>query len=144
LFSFAFVERLLIRILFTSIVLFLSIHLITDFKDNNSLVSLNPNNPIEGWTYDSKVLTFSLQEYALLPYVKIIVNGNIKGSFTGRYVTVSVREGDEVYIDGTYYNLPVPVELLNVSEGLTNPVAGTVYNLNGGIVSLGKVTAGKP
>lgn len=138
--NFIFVERLLIRILFSFIVLFLSIHLINGYKDNSSLTALNPNNPVPDWTYDSMVVIFALQEYSLLPYAKVIVNGSVKGNFTGRYVTVSVRDGDEIDLDGTYYNLPVHIEVMNVSDGLTNPVAGTVYNLNGGLVSLGAVT----
>jgi len=101
-----------------------------------------PSVPVADWTADRQLVTFYLHDYSLLPYVRVVVNGEVKGAFSSRYVTVAVQEGDSLALDGTFYNRPVKVEVLDVSGGVKSPRRGDLIQINGGLVKLGQVAVG--
>ncbi|MFZ5647742.1 MAG: hypothetical protein ACOY30_09020 [Bacillota bacterium] len=137
-----FTETIIVRIVFSVFVIFLSLHLLTDFRSAGGQASESPAAPLQGeWNFESPVVTFYLRDYSLLPHLKVLVNGEVKGAFNNRYVTVEVHPGDVISLDGTYYNRPVNIEVMDVSKGVTSPRSGVVYKLNGNILSLGKVPA---
>ncbi|MFZ5650071.1 MAG: hypothetical protein ACOY4I_04345 [Bacillota bacterium] len=137
-----FSETIIIRVLFSVFVIFLSLHLLTDFRDASGQAGRSPDAPHPGeWSFESPVVTFYLKDYSLLPHLKVIVNGEVKGVFNNRYVTVEVHPGDVISLDGTYYNRQVSIEVLDTSKEVTSPRAGSVYRLNGNILSLGRVSA---
>ncbi|MFZ5632709.1 MAG: hypothetical protein ACOY40_07650 [Bacillota bacterium] len=133
-------QRFFIRLFFTAAILFLSLQIISGYRDTMGYrYARLTGNEAGDWTYGSQVVTFFLQEYALMPYLRVLVNSEVKGVFNNRYVTVAVHEGDSIELDGTFYNRPVSVEVLDVSERVVNPRKGAVLRLHGNMLSLGKV-----
>lgn len=94
-------------------------------------------NP-EGVT-QSPVITLQLKNFSSLPLAKVLVNGEPRGEFRDRYVTVFVREGDLLEVDGTRYNRPLDIEVLDVSKEVIQPAAGTRIRVKGTIGVIGKV-----
>lgn len=134
-----YAERLLVRLLFTSVVLFFSLHIVMVYRDSVSAYS-GPFSAGPGdWPPDSPVVTLFLQDYSLMPYVRVVVNGEVKGAFNHRYVTVAVQDGDSLALDGTFYKRPVRVEIFDVSGGVISPGKGRVITLNGNMAPLGRV-----
>jgi hypothetical protein len=87
----------------------------------------------------SPVVTLQLKNYSTLPLARVLVNGESRGEFRDRYVTVFVREGDVLEVDGTRYNRPLDIEVLDVSREVVLPPAGTRIRVEGNISSLGQV-----
>lgn len=133
-------ERLLARVLFSAVMLFVSLQFFSSYPDTLSEDSRRLAGSGEtDWASGSQVVTFYLVDYSLMPYIRVLVNGEVKGAFDKRYVTVAVREGDSIAIDGVFYARPVSIEVLDVSSGVKNPRKGSVYRINGNIISLGEV-----
>jgi hypothetical protein len=91
----------------------------------------DPRNP---------VITLKLNKYSALPLARLLVNGETAGRFNDRYITVFVREGDLLEIDGTRYDRPFEVEVLNVSRGVVSPVPGATVKVQGTVSAVGKVS----
>lgn len=85
------------------------------------------------------VVTLQLKNFSSLPLAKVLINGEPRGEFRDRYVTVFVREGDVLEIDGTRYNRPLDIEVLDVSREVIMPVAGARITVEGSVSPLGKV-----
>lgn len=90
----------------------------------------DPRNP---------VITLRLNKYSALPLARLLVNGEAAGQFRDRYVTVFVRDGDLLEIDGTRYDRPFEVEVLDVSGKVVSPVPGATFKVNGTVSAIGKV-----
>ncbi len=84
-------------------------------------------------------VTFYLKEYAGLPKLQVLINGESVGKFNDRYVTVQVQEGDLIELDATFYNNPAQIEVLETSAQVVYPKQGQTLKATG-ITSLGKVT----
>lgn len=121
------------RVFFTAVILFFSLQIFSGYRD------MPAENSETHWVSGSQVVTFFLRDYSLMPYVRVLVNGEVKGAFDRKYVTVAVREGDSIAIDGTFYARPVSIEVLDASSAVKNPRVGSVYRLNGSMISLGEV-----
>jgi hypothetical protein len=91
-----------------------------------------------GFLEDS-VLTFQLKNFSSLPLARVLVNGEPRGEFRDRYVTVHVREGDVLEVDGTRYKRPLVIEILDVSGEVVTPTAGSIIRVEGNISFLGRV-----
>ncbi|MDD4237771.1 MAG: hypothetical protein PHT62_04375 [Desulfotomaculaceae bacterium] len=85
------------------------------------------------------VITFQLKNYSTLPLARVLVNGESRGEFRERYVTVFVREGDMLEVDGSRYSRPLDIEVLDVSKEVLVPSAGDHLRVEGGITCLGRV-----
>ncbi|HBV96919.1 MAG TPA: hypothetical protein DEF36_07725 [Desulfotomaculum sp.] len=123
-------------------IIFLSLHLLGGPGQYKSSPDAAPASG-KAWEFsgDEQVITLYLHNYSLLPYLKVLVNNEIRGSFLNRYVTVPVRDGDSIAIDGTFYKEPLTVEVLNVPEAVTRPRSGETILLNGNVASLSNVVA---
>jgi len=133
-------ERLLVRILFTSVVLFFSLQIFTGFNESLSTSgNLYPAKQTADWPTGSPVVTLYLHDYFLMPYLRVVVNGEVKGAFSQRYVTVAVQDGDSLAVDGTFYKRQVRVEVLDVSGGVMSPGKGLILTLSGNVAPLGRV-----
>lgn len=133
-------KRLFLRVFFTLAILFLSLHLITGYQDTIGTGEPQITVPtVTEWTAGSTVITFCLQDFALMPHLRVMVNNQITGSFNNRYFTVAVQEGDSISLDGTFYNMPVNVEVFDASSGVIHPKTGSVLRVYGNVVSLGTV-----
>lgn len=139
-------ERILIRLVVATAVLVMiaQVLLAGDPPDQaaapvTSLEQARPylKNP-EGVT-QSPVVTLQLKNFSSLPLAKVLVNGEPRGEFRDRYVTVFVREGDLLEVDGTRYNRPLDIEVLDVSKEVIQPAAGTRIRVKGTIGVIGKV-----
>jgi hypothetical protein len=69
----------------------------------------------------------------------VLVNGESAGVFSERYVTVFVGEGNTLEIDGTRYNRPFEIEVLDVGRGVAGPQPGLSVKVNGGVCAVGVV-----
>lgn len=133
-----YAERLLVRVIFSAVVLFFSARIIAGYFGPEAAGGGRlEESGISAWTPGSQVITFSLQDYSLMPYVRVLVNDEVRGSFDSRYVTVAVQEGDVIALDGTFYDRPVAVEVMDVSGGVKNPLRGAVYRLDGNVARIG-------
>jgi hypothetical protein len=86
-----------------------------------------------------QVITLQLKNYSLLPMARVLVNDEPQGQFNNRYVTVLVSPGDTIKIDGTRYNRAIDIEVLDVSQEVVFPAAGSKFRVEGNVVSMGKV-----
>lgn len=135
-----YAQSIILRVFFSVVILFFSLNVFSAYMDRPAEMSAPPlGSSVSDWTPGHPVLTLYLQEYTLMPYVRVLVNGEVKGSFRSRYVTVAVQDGDSVSLDGTFYNLPVNIEVLDVSNGIISPGKGSVLTLQGNVINLEKV-----
>jgi hypothetical protein len=88
------------------------------------------------------VITFQLKNYSTLPLARVLVNGESRGEFRDRYVTVFVQEGDMIEVDGSRYSKPLDIEVLDVSKEVLVPSAGDHLHVEGSITCLGRVRLG--
>lgn len=135
-----YTENIILRVFFSLVILFFALNIISVYMDIPAEISgPPPGSAVSDWTPGQPVLTLFLQEYSLMPYVRVLVNGEVKGSFRSRYVTLAVQDGDSVSLDGAFYDLPVNIEVLDVSGGIIRPMKGSVLTLRGNVTHLGKV-----
>lgn len=87
-------------------------------------------------------ITFQLKNYSTLPLARVLVNGESRGEFRDRYVTVFVQEGDVLEVDGSRYSRSFDIVVLDVSEEVLVPSAGTRLRVDGGITRLDRVRLG--
>ena len=133
-------EATISSLLLTFAVIFLSIHVMSNYSfSENPYEPVNTAGTTSDISADTRVITLYLKDYSLLPHMRVLVNGDVRGEFKNRYVTVTVNSGDMISIDGTYYNLPVTVEVLNSSKSVTSPRPGDIFHVKGDIAALGKV-----
>ena len=104
-----------------------------------SLEGPRPNRGNYAGILQSPIITFQLKNFSSLPLARVLVNGEPRGEFRDRYVTVYVREGDVLEVDGTRYKRPLDIEIMDVSGEVIAPVAGTKIRVEGRINSLGRV-----
>ncbi|MDD4335021.1 MAG: hypothetical protein PHY77_05365 [Desulfotomaculaceae bacterium] len=98
-----------------------------------------PQQTAAGRDLNKPVVTFKLKEFISLPQARLLVNGEAAGVFSDRYVTVSVAEGDTLQVDGTRYERPFEIEVLNVSREVTEPQPGFSIKVNGSLGHIGVV-----
>lgn len=135
-------ESVAARLIFSLAIIFLTLHLLGVPGQYNGSPDAAPASG-SSWEFsgDEQVITLYLHDYSLLPYLKVLVNNEVKGTFLNRYVTVPVRNGDSIAIDGTFYKEPLTIEVLNVPMAVTRPRSGETIRLNGNVAGLGKVVA---
>lgn len=80
-----------------------------------------------------------VKNFSSLPLARVLVNGEVRGEFRDRYVTVYVREGDILEVDGTRYKRPLEIEIFDVSGDVLSPAVDTTIRVEGNIYSLGPV-----
>lgn len=85
------------------------------------------------------LVTFQMLDYTTLPMAAVLVNGEIKGSFEQRYVTVPVAHGDVLEIDTHYYRHPVSFKVVETFGDVTWPAKGRVFTVEGTTKKLGTV-----
>lgn len=99
-------------------------------------VQSNPGAPDPVPTH---VVTLQLNNFSTLPRVKVLVNQEVRGEFYDRYVTVSVKNGDTIEVDGTFYSHPVEIVVLDASPGVLAPASGQKLKLQGNFATVGTV-----
>ncbi len=98
-----------------------------------------PPRAVAARDFSKPVVTFKLKGFSSLPLARVLVNGESAGVFSERYVTVFVGEGDTLEIDGTRYNRPFEIEVLDVGRGVAGPQPGLSVKVNGGVCAVGVV-----
>lgn len=76
------------------------------------------------------VMTFELLDVSSLSKAKILVNGVPQADLSEKFATVKIMPGDLVEIDGTFYERPFQVKLLDVYPEATRPEKGIVHTVN--------------
>lgn len=90
------------------------------------------------------LVTFQLLDYTSLPRAAVLVNGEKKGYFTHRYVTVPVADGDELAVETSFYEHPVSFKIIETYGNVLRPSTGTVIEVHGTTKTIGTVEIGKP
>lgn len=98
-----------------------------------------PPNSAATKDFSKPVVTFKLKGFSALPLARLLVNGESAGVFSERYVTVFVGEGDTLEIDGTRYDRPFEIEVLDVGKGVAEPQPGFSITVDGGVSVIGVV-----
>lgn len=75
----------------------------------------------------------------VLPQVVVYVNGQEAANFQEREVSLSVRPGDEIIIDGTAYPYPILFQVSETSKKVCWPQVNYQVTTDTSRVSLGKV-----
>ncbi len=89
------------------------------------------------------LVTFQLMDYTSLPKAAVLVNGEKKGYFENRYVTVPVTDGDELAIETGFYEHPVSFKVIQTYGNVLVPSAGMVIEVQGTTKTIGPVVIGK-
>lgn len=100
-------------------------------------VAVSPN-AARNLTAGEPTITLYLKDYTSLPKMHVLVNGEPVGAFKDRYFTFQVQDGDLIELDATFYNHPVAVQVITVSERITFPEKGETFSETG-IIPVGKV-----
>lgn len=85
------------------------------------------------------LVTFQLMDYATLPNATVLVNGLKKGSFTHKYVTVPVNDGDSLAIDVESYNRRISFKIIETYGSVKWPSSGIVIEVSGDTKKIGTV-----
>lgn len=75
------------------------------------------------------VMTFELLDVSSLSKAKILVNGSPEADFSEKYATVKITPGDLVVLDGTFYERPFRIKLLDIYPDVVRPVKGVIYTV---------------
>lgn len=135
-------ESIAVRLLLSLGIIFLSLHLLGGAGQNTADPETAPASAAKvEFNADDPVITLYLKDYSLLPYLKVLVNRELRGTFQSRYVTIPVQNGDSIAVDGTYYREPLSIEILTTSRAITKPHSGEIIHLNGNVAELGQVVA---
>lgn len=89
---------------------------------------------------DTGGMTLELKGYASLPKAYVLVNGREVKNFTSGSAVFSVRAGDIVEIDGTYYSKPFQINVTKVTGNLASPEKDAKILIKGDIVALPELT----
>ena len=80
-----------------------------------------------------------LEGFPSLRQARVMLNGRRAGDFSQREVTLKVRAGDELAIDGSYYRMPLKIKLIVPGQNVVAPRPDTVITTNHNLVKLGQV-----
>ncbi|TYO95572.1 hypothetical protein [Desulfallas thermosapovorans] len=89
------------------------------------------------------LVTIQLLDYTSLPKAAVLVNGEKKGYFKHRYVTVPVTHGDELAIDACFYEHPASFKIIETYGNVTRPSPGTIIEVHGTTKTIGTVEVDK-
>ncbi len=79
------------------------------------------------------VITLRLVNYFSTTGIKILVNGVERANFLQKDVTLKVRPGDQISLDGSSFAREAEVEVLNTTPGIVNPREGSTLLLKGDV-----------
>ena len=84
-------------------------------------------------------VTLELQRYEMLPHAYVLVNGKETKKFLTKTVSVPVRNGDILEIDGTYYKKPFDVIIKEATDNIQNPKKNKKITVNQDITLVSEV-----
>lgn len=85
------------------------------------------------------LVTFQLLDYSALPKASVLLNGEKRGSFEHRYVTVPVTDGDILAIDATFYKHPASFRIIETYGNIKWPKKGMEIKVQGITRKIGTV-----
>jgi len=88
---------------------------------------------------DLATVTLQLENFSSLAKAKVRVNGRDEADFLEKQVSVKVRPGDLLEVDGSFYNRAIRVKVLDTSPIIKSPREGGEYLIRSGVVQLGRV-----
>lgn len=128
-------EKVLVRLVIAGAVMLVLAQAVVVKSPTAGLLDMNGHKeyvPVTANVKDPEntiVMTFELLDASSLSKAKILVDGTPAGDFSERYATVRVAPGDLVEIDGTFYERPFRVKLLDIYPGVAKPVKGAIYKI---------------
>ncbi len=136
-------DTIMIRMVAAAALLVLAAQLFLTGNPYRSHDYMAPQQAIAGMDLHKPAVTFRLKGFVSLPRARLLVNGEAAGVFNDRYVTVFVDEGDTLLVDGTRYQRPFEIEVLDVSREVAEPRAGSSVKVNGGLGHIAVVRLSK-
>lgn len=85
------------------------------------------------------LMTLSMDNFASLPKVDVLVNGKKAGTFTDKQVSLQLAAGDVVEIDSRCYDFPITYRINNTSDNVASPTQGSIFTANQSIIMVGKI-----
>lgn len=85
------------------------------------------------------MFAISVDKYSSLPRARILVNGQEKYDLSENPAKITVRAGDTVEIDSSFYNFPIDFKVNDTAANLAYPGSGQLFTADQGVVMLGKV-----
>lgn len=98
--------------------------------------SINFNSPIAETEAE---ITLALVDYSSLQKAKVLVNGEVKGNFLNKYVSVNLHQGDLLEVDGKFYTHSFKVKLIEVSPALAGLKQGQQFTVKAEELTLGEI-----
>ena len=92
---------------------------------------------------DAGSITLELTNYSSLEKALVIVNGQVAGDFREKRITIPVQAGDTVEVDGSYYQYPLSILVLQVSDNIASPKEKQVVKVEGSRGRVGQITVMK-
>ncbi len=93
----------------------------------------------EEYLYTEGMLEFRLMEAESCPSLKVLVNGEERGSFTGKTFQADVIDGDVLEIDGTDVPWPVNLSISSMSSSMDAGYLGKTYQVNTNVLKIMKI-----
>ena len=87
----------------------------------------------------SDFVTLEITDFSSLQKANILLNGQIIADFREKWVTVPVRTGDILAIDGSFYRQPFTVIVRKVSPHLQYPKVNQVIKIEQNLVQIGEI-----
>lgn len=85
------------------------------------------------------VITLRLVNYFSTTGIKVFVNGVEKANFLNKDITIQVRPGDQIALDGSAFFRAALVQVLNTSPEVVSPKEGSTIELKGDVKYLAPV-----
>ena len=92
---------------------------------------------------DAGSITLELTNYSSLGKALVLVNGQVAGDFREKRITIPVQAGDTVEVDGSYYQYPLSILVLQVSDNIASPKEKQVVKVEGSRGRVGQITVMK-
>ncbi|MHB8171325.1 MAG: hypothetical protein ACYDG6_07255 [Thermincolia bacterium] len=99
---------------------------------------------ITGIENSQATVTLQVENFSSLAKAKVMVNGLKAADFIEKQVSVKVRHGDLLAVDGSFYQQAIKVKVLDTSPVIKRPEEGREFLIRSGITELGRVEFGKP
>jgi len=93
----------------------------------------------EVFLYDSGEIVLELIGRSSSPELKVLVNGDEACSFTSSVISVKVKNGDVLELDGSGLDEQLEVKVLSKSENIRSDFVNKKFSVKSGIRRIGKV-----
>jgi len=133
-------RKVLTLLVFLTLFIQAIIALDLDIIPLNSTLKLEGEAITESYHYESKgVIRLKAENNIDMSKINIYINGELIKNKSISIIDLNVYNGDVIEIDGTGLNKKLDIIVMETTENVIFPKAGMMYNIEGNIVTLGRV-----